>query len=197
MVCEAPIVETVNTEMQDFSFSKLIMSWITLNNNLNQKPVEIMSTFPIDIGQCESTNLIPQESIPSSRLCLLRSLSETFNFTTFDPHQIHIQSIYWFGYDYSINSDIVNMYSRDPPLNARPVLLYYGTHKIVKFLYVAQIPTAFEGLISFLSPFNYIVWLSLFSACLAITLVIRYATHPDARNLTEHNTIHNRGFSKC
>lgn len=63
-------------------------------------------------------------------------------------------------------------------------MTYYVTYNIIKYVYVSPLPTAVEGLTSFLSPFSYTVWLSLIGFCITITLIVRFVGHSAERKLS-------------
>ncbi|OXA39390.1 hypothetical protein Fcan01_25878 [Folsomia candida] len=62
-------------------------------------------------------------------------------------------------------------------------VIYKVKRNPAQFVYFAPLPTAFEeGFISFLSPFNSLVWVSLITCCVIITLIIQCVATLEARN---------------
>lgn len=157
-----------------------------MNKNLNQRPVSVAASHPIDGTQCEVSLPNFKAALSSVQYCSVKSLSGTFNFSIVNDIASESETaIYHFGLDCYLYQD-----SFADITQVEVMVPYSVKHDIVKFAYVAPLPTASEGLTLFLSPFTCAVWVSLIGCCLGITLIIGCSAKSDAgtQNVKELTT---------
>ncbi|OXA48292.1 hypothetical protein Fcan01_17259 [Folsomia candida] len=75
--CDVSFQKIISTTLENFTISKIITIWDSLNSNLHQKPVKIR----LFKGPCEHTKLNFKIFSSPMIYCLVKSISETLNFT--------------------------------------------------------------------------------------------------------------------
>ncbi|OXA39846.1 hypothetical protein Fcan01_25278 [Folsomia candida] len=173
ITCDSIAPVSIQMTGGTISMSNIATVWLTLNRNLHQKPVKVIASLPLNLDKCEITMLNVKLDLPPFKYCTMKSLSQAFNFTIVQGNTG--APIYYFVPSYILTSEAVASITQ-------ALVIYKVRYNVVQFVYFAPLPTAFEGLISFLSPFGPVVWITLVLSCVAITLIIGCAEDSVAEN---------------
>lgn len=81
-LCDSSPQVIVSTAGRDYNILKITEIFLTINSNLYQKPVGLVSP-DYSIGQCDGGRVNFRITVPAASRCFIKSLSQTYNFTSY------------------------------------------------------------------------------------------------------------------